>query len=228
MAEQEDRSSDARDGASAPGVPFAYAVAREEIDKQEAAIREVNSRLGFLLAAALTFGTFYFKEVNSPWLMVLVGVALIVVLGLILLGYIPRTHLRAPNPHAVTAAANEPPGRIKELALGTMLQAFDQNKRVISAKNRYYAAALILGVVAVIVGVGTETWSGVVHLWADHGKTVKRSAAASALRCTNGQRSIGTVQSAPGGGSFPCKRAVIRKQEAALSSPSAAPRPTTR
>lgn len=228
MAEQEARHSDIRDGASAPGVPFAYAVAREEIDKQEAAIREVNSRLGFLLAAGLTFGTFYFKEVNAPWLMVLVGVALILVLGLILIGYVPRTHLRAPNPHAVTAAANEPPGRIKELALGTMLQAFDQNKRVISAKNRYYAAALTLGVVAVIAGVGAETWSGVVHLWAEHGKTVKRSAATSALRCTNGHRGSGTVQSVGGRRTFPGKRAVIRKQEAALSSPSSSPRPTTR
>lgn len=159
-----DGSSDG-EGASAPGVPFAYEVAHEEIGRQEAAIREVNSRLGFLLAATLTFGTFYFKEVTEPWRQVIFGAALIVVLSLVLLGYIPRAHLRASNPHGFAAAANERPGRMKELALGTMLQAFDVNARVISVKNRYYALALVFGVLAVIVGIAAETGRGMIDWW---------------------------------------------------------------
>jgi hypothetical protein len=191
-------SDDAQDGASAPGVPFAYEVTNDEIARQEAAIREVNSRLGFLLAAALTFGTFYFKEVTEPWRQVVFGVALIVVLVLVLLGYIPRTHLRAPNPHGVTEAANERPGRIKELALGTMLQAFDVNAKVITVKNFYYALALVFGVLAVIVGVGVETTGAVIHWWQDtHGTAAVKQ---SNKRATSGHVAKNRHVSAHGGG----------------------------
>ena len=169
-------ASDERDGASAPGVPFAYDVTHEEIGKQEATIRELNSRLGFLLAITLTFGTFYFKEVTIPWVQIIVGVALFLVLAAVLLGYVPRTHLRAPNPHAVTRAANERPGKIKELALGAMLEAVDKNRLVIIVKNRWYAAALIIGVIAVMLGVVVETGAGVIHLWTNHEQTAQRTA----------------------------------------------------
>jgi hypothetical protein len=159
------------DGASAPGVSFAYDVAADEIGRQKSAIREVNSRLGFLLAAALTFGTFYFKEVSDPWRQVLFGAALTFVLVLVLAGYIPRTHLRGSNPHGMASVANQRPGRMKELALGTLLQAFDVNAKVIAVKNRYYALALIFGVGAVIIGVGVETGNGVLNWWREtHGQ----------------------------------------------------------
>lgn len=167
-----------QDGASAPGVPFAYDITREEIAKQEATIREINSRLGFLLAAALTFASVYFKEPpENAWEQIMFGVVLIAMLILILLGYVPRNYLRAPNPVRVTELANNRPGRIKELALGTMLQACEVNRLVIKKKTQYYSYALRLGVGSVIIGIIAVVAPAIATLRHDNGRHEQQPAA---------------------------------------------------
>lgn len=161
-------AADDNDGASAPGVAFAYDVAKDEISEQKLTIREVNGRLGFLLAAALTFSTYYFKEVHDARQQFFLGLGLLCVLVLVLIGFIPRTYFRAPNPRAVAEEANNRPGRIKELALGTLLQAVETNARIIKIKNAFYGWALLLGVGFVIVSVGFEAADGMVHWIANH------------------------------------------------------------
>lgn len=155
-----------QDGASVPGVPFAYDLTRDEIIRQEASIREVNSRLGFLLAASLTFATFFFKDVTNPILQLVGSLALIVVLILLLFGYVPRAYLRAPNPVAIVEDAGNRPGRMKENALATMIEAFNLNNEVIATKNRFYAWALRIGGTLVILGLLFEAFDGGQALWA--------------------------------------------------------------
>jgi hypothetical protein len=53
------------DGASAPGVAFAYETAKWQIEKQEQSLREVNARLAFLIAGLLGLSTYYFKELRA-------------------------------------------------------------------------------------------------------------------------------------------------------------------
>jgi hypothetical protein len=168
-------TSDDLDGASAPGVVFAYDIAASELEKQEAAIRDANGRLGILLVAVFTFMTFYFKEIHVAWLQIVVGIVLLAILVLLLFGYVPQTYFRAPNPHAVTSQANLRPGEIKENALGTMLRAHELNAKVVSRKNQFFALALVATIMAAMVGILGETVAGVVHYIPAHHEQQQRA-----------------------------------------------------
>lgn len=172
------------EGASAPGVAFAYDTAKWQIEKQEGAIREANSRLGFIIAGVIAFGTWFFKDVTDPHLEVIVGIPLFVTLAFAAVGYVPRNYFRPPNPHGVTAEANNPPGRIKELVLQNMLDAYDANAEVLKAKGVYLLAALVLGVLTVLAGIMGKVNDGVVRL---HGNDTGKGPAVTATHNAPGK-----------------------------------------
>jgi hypothetical protein len=152
----DERSRD-NDGASAPGVAFAYEAAKWQIEKQEQALREVNARLAFLIAGLLGLSTYYFKELHAdkdPISTLIFGCAIGVPALLAGIGYTPRGYTRPPYPRAVAEEALKPAGAIKEMLLGTMLKAFDINQEVIRRKAALFAIALVFALLGWFLGIG--------------------------------------------------------------------------
>jgi hypothetical protein len=153
------------EGASAPGVAFAYETAKWQIEKQEASLREVNSRLAFLIAGLLGISTYYFKELdpikNSTETLIF-GVALGLPIILAGFGYVPRGYSRPPNPRGVAEEARAKPGAIREKVLGTMLAAFELNNKVIRRKSAFFAWALLIALLGWLAGIGYKV-SGATH-----------------------------------------------------------------
>lgn len=149
------------EGASAPGVAFAYETAKWQIEKQEQALREVNSRLAFLIAGLLGFSTYYFQKIDpskNPIETIVFGVALGLPVLLAGIGYIPRGYTRPPHPRSVAEEALNPPGAIREMVLGTMLEGFELNRRVINLKAIFFASALVLGLLVWLAGIGFKVY----------------------------------------------------------------------
>lgn len=155
-AHEEELSQENR-GATAPGVAFAYEIAKWQIEKQEQALREVNARLAFLIAGLLGLSTYYFKELHpdkDPIETLVFGFAIGVPALLAGIGYIPRGYTRPPYPRAVAEEALKPPGAIKEMLLGTMLKGFDINQEVIRRKAALFAIALVFALLGWFFGIG--------------------------------------------------------------------------
>jgi hypothetical protein len=149
-------------GASAPGVAFAYETAKWQIEKQEASLREVNSRLAFLIAGLLGVSTYYFKELDpkkNPIETLIFGVALGLPIILAGFGYVPRGYSRPPNPRGVAEEAFSEPGAIREKVLGTMLAAFELNNKVLRRKSALFAMALIVALLGWLVGIGYKVYA---------------------------------------------------------------------
>lgn len=174
-AQVADDDGDSNAGASVPGIAFAYSTAKWQIEKQEQTIREVNSRLAFLLAGLLGFSSYYFKDTEhvGSWATVLAGLALIAPIALAALGYLPRGYTRPPNPRGVAREARKQPGAIKEALLGTMLSGFETNKKVIDRKALFFFAALLVSVLELLAGISWKMGAAAVEL---HGQGVKHGA----------------------------------------------------
>ena len=145
--------------ATGPGLGLAYDVAAAKLADQHEYVNRLNTRLGAILAVLLGTTAALVAVSSVPVRLVAVGLltgALVEVARASRVAYWND----APDPHTFQRYAGDEPDYMKEIALPSILKAFDYNQPRITEKGKHLNWSITFLALAIVLLAVTRSLNG--------------------------------------------------------------------